>query len=330
MALLSKTRSGRELSILGDQQVGKRLQRVEGVARVDISGLTVREVRIDLDPVRLRAYGVTPAEIATALREANADQPVGLLTDGTQDACCAWKAACATQASSSSVVVARRGGLALTLGDLGSWSSASASPIPGPHQRPAAINFNVFKQQDANIVATGDAVKKAMDEMRKNLPPDVELRLIYASSDWVKGSLDGLRHTLIEGALLTVAIVFLFLHSWRSTIITGLTLPIAVISSFIAVYAFGFTLNFMTMMALSLCIGLLIDDAIVVRENIVRHVAWARTTTRGARGHRRDRPGGDGHHLRHRAPCSCRWPSWAASSASSSTPSASPWWWRCW
>ncbi|MDH5340564.1 MAG: efflux RND transporter permease subunit, partial [Rubrivivax sp.] len=97
-------------------------------------------------------------------------------------------------------------------------------------------------------------------------------RLVNASSDWVKGSLDGLRSTLIEGALLTVAIVFLFLHSWRSTIITGLTLPIAVISSFIAVYLFGFTLNFMTMMALSLCIGLLIDDAIVVRENIVRHV----------------------------------------------------------
>ena len=97
-----------------------------------------------------------------------------------------------------------------------------------------AINFNIFKQQDANIVATGDAVKKALDEIRKTLPPDVELTTIYATSDWVKGSLDGLKHTLIEGALLTVAIVFLFLHSWRSTIITGLTLPIAVISSFIA------------------------------------------------------------------------------------------------
>jgi multidrug efflux pump subunit AcrB len=95
---------------------------------------------------------------------------------------------------------------------------------------------------------------------------------VRATSDWVQGSLDGLRNTLVEGALLTVAIVLLFLRSWRSTVITGLTLPIAVISSFIAVHAFGFTLNFMTMMALSLCIGLLIDDAIVVRENIVRHV----------------------------------------------------------
>ncbi|MBI5257032.1 MAG: efflux RND transporter permease subunit [Burkholderiales bacterium] len=273
LALMSKTRSPRELSYLGEHAVGKRLQRVEGVARVDISGLTAREVRIDLDPVRLRAYGVTPAEIATALREANADQPVGLLSDPVQDTLLRVEGKVRDPKQLEGVVVARRGSLSLTLADLGQLierekEADSTARING--QR--AINFNVYKQQDANIVAAGDAVKKAMEEIRKSLPPDVELKLIYASSDWVKGSLEGLRHTLIEGALLTVAIVFLFLHSWRSTIITGLTLPIAVISSFIAVYAFGFTLNFMTMMALSLCIGLLIDDAIVVRENIVRHV----------------------------------------------------------
>ncbi len=284
LALLSKSRSARELSILGDQNVGKRLQRVEGVARVDISGLASREVRIDLDPTRLRAYGVTPAEIATALREANADQPVGLISDNTQDALLRVEGRVRDPREFENLVVARRGALALKLSDLGTLvererEADSTARING--QR--AINFNVFKQQDANIVAAGDAVKKAMDEIRKTLPPDVELRLIYASSDWVKGSLDGLRHTLIEGALLTVAIVFLFLHSWRSTIITGLTLPIAVISSFIAVYALGFTLNFMTMMALSLCIGLLIDDAIVVRENIVRHIGMGKDHHTAAR-----------------------------------------------
>ena len=146
-----------------------------------------------------------------------------------------------------------------------------------------AVNINVFKQQDANVVLTGEAVKGAMDELRKTLPAGVELRLIYAGSDFVKNSLTGLQRTLIEGALLTIAIVFLFLHSWRSTVITALTLPIAVISSFIAVYAFGFTLNFMTMMALSLCIGLLIDDAIVVRENIVRHVGMGKDHHTAAR-----------------------------------------------
>ena len=284
LALMSTARSARELSILGDQIVGKRLQRVEGVARVDISGLAVREVRIDLDPVRLRAYAVTPAEISTALREANADQPVGLLSDNTQDALMRVEGRVRDPRQFEQLVVARRGNLALRLADLGTLvererEADSTARING--QR--AINFNVFKQQDANIVVTGDAVKAAMDDIKKGLPPDVELRLIYASSDWVKGSLDGLRHTLIEGALLTVAIVFLFLHSWRSTIITGLTLPIAVISSFIAVHAFGFTLNFMTMMALSLCIGLLIDDAIVVRENIVRHVGMGKDHFTAAR-----------------------------------------------
>ena len=273
LALLSPSRSARELSLLADQQVDKRLQRVEGVARVEISGLATRELRIDLDPVGLRAYGVTPAEVATALREANADQPVGLLSDRTTDAILRVEGRVKDPRDFASIVVARRGGLALTLGDLGQFikrerEADSTARING--QR--AVSFNVFKQQDANIVSTGDAVKDAMAELRKSLPPDVELRLIYANSDWVKQSLNGLKRTLVEGALLTVAIVFLFLHSWRSTIITGLTLPISVISSFIAVYALGFTLNFMTMMALSLCIGLLIDDAIVVRENIVRHV----------------------------------------------------------
>ena len=273
LALLSPTRSLRELSILGEQVVGKRLQRVDGVARVDISGLAQREVRIDLDPLRLRTYGVAPAEIAQALREANADQPVGLLSDRAQDTLLRVEGRVRDPRQFADVVVARRNGLPLTLSDLGTLSVREREPesiarINGQ----SAVNFNVFRQQDANIVATGEAVKRAAEELRRTLPPDVELRQIYASSDWVKGSLDGLRATLIEGALLTVAIVFLFLKSWRSTVITGLTLPIAVISSFIAVHAFGFTLNFMTMMALSLCIGLLIDDAIVVRENIVRHL----------------------------------------------------------
>jgi hydrophobe/amphiphile efflux-1 (HAE1) family protein len=283
MALISKTRSARELSMLADQTVGKRLQRVEGVAQVNISGLATREVRIDLDPARLRAYGITPAEISKALAEANTDQPVGLLSDTTQDSLLRVEGRVRDPKQFTELVVARRGALPLTLGDLGRLVEREREPdtlarINGQQ----SVSFEVFKQQDANIVATGDAIKEAMEELRKSLPADTQLRLIFASSDFVKSSLAGLQRTLVEGALLTVAIVFLFLHSWRSTIITGLTLPIAVISSFIAVYAFGFTLNFMTMMALSLCIGLLIDDAIVVRENIVRHVAMGKDHHRAA------------------------------------------------
>jgi hydrophobe/amphiphile efflux-1 (HAE1) family protein len=277
MALLGQSRGARELSMLADQVVARRLQRVDGVARVDVSGMTVRQVRIDLDAQRLRQYGITPAEIATALREANADEPVGLLKDAVQDTLLRVEGRVRDPRRFADIVVARRNGHALTLGDLGTLvdREEEANSIARINGQPA-VTFNVYKQQDANIVATGDAVKQAMDELKKALPPGVELKLIYANSDWVKQSLAGLQRTLVEGALLTVAIVFLFLHSWRSTVITGLTLPIAVIASFIAVHAFGFTLNFMTMMALSLCIGLLIDDAIVVRENIVRHVGMGK------------------------------------------------------
>jgi len=283
IALLSPTRGARELSMMADLIVAKRLGRVEGVAKVDVGGMVAREVRIDLDPMRLRAYGVTPAEISRALADANADQPVGLLSDAYTDATLRVEGRVKDPKAFSQIVVARRGNLALTLGDLGTLveRERERDSIARINGQPA-VSFNIFKQQDANIVATGDAVTEAIEELRKTLPKDVELRVIYSNSDWVKSSLTGLKHTLIEGALLTVAIVFLFLHSWRSTIITGLTLPIAVISSFIAVYAFGFTLNFMTVMALSLCIGLLIDDAIVVRENIVRHVGMGKDHRRAA------------------------------------------------
>ncbi|MFO1251845.1 MAG: efflux RND transporter permease subunit [Inhella sp.] len=277
-ALLSSTRSARELSLIAEQTVAKRLQRAEGVAVIGLSGLASREVRIDLDPQRLRAYGVTVAEIAQGLREANADQAVGLISDSQIESSLRVEGRVKDPRAFANVVVAKRGNLALTLNDLGQLTEREREPdnLSRINGQPA-VTFNIFKQQDANIVRTGEAVQQALAELRKNLPGDIELREIYSTSDFVKGSLDGLKHTLIEGALLTVAIVFLFLHSWRSTVITGLTLPIAVISSFIAVYAFGFTLNFMTMMALSLVIGLLIDDAIVVRENIVRHVAMGKS-----------------------------------------------------
>ncbi len=273
LSLLGNERSSRELSLLADQVVRKRLERATGVARVDVGGLTVRQVRIDLDPQRLRALQITPADVSTALQRANADMPVGLLSGRKEDAIVRVEGKVKDPKAFADVVVASRNGMVIRLADLGMLVEREREPdsISRVDGIPA-ISFQVFKQQDANIVETGEAIKAAAEELRKTLPPGVELRLVYADSDWVARSLSGVKTTLIEGALLTVAIVFLFLHSWRSTIITGLTLPIAVISSFIAVYLFGFTLNFMTMMALSLCIGLLIDDAIVVRENIVRHV----------------------------------------------------------
>ena len=284
LALIAPDRSARELSLLADQVVRKRIERVAGVARVDVGGMTTRQVRVDLDPQRLRAYQLTPADVSTALQRANADVPVGLLSSAKEDALVRVEGRVRDAKAFGDLVIAKRGNLVVRLGDLGELveREREATSIARVDGKPS-IAFLVYKQQDANIVETGDGIKAATEALRQSLPPGVELRLVYADSDWVKDSLKGVKRTLIEGALLTIAIVFLFLHSWRSTIITGLTLPIAVISAFIAVYAFGFTLNFMTMMALSLCIGLLIDDAIVVRENIVRHVHMGKDHRTAAR-----------------------------------------------
>ena len=284
LALIGPDRSSRELSLLADQVVRKRLERVGGVARVDVGGMTTRQVRIDLDPQRLRAYQLTPADVSAALQKVNADVPVGLLSSAREEALVRVEGRVRDAKAFGDLVIANRGNLVVRLGDLGELVEREREPdslarVDGV----PSIAFYVYKQQDANIVVTGNGVQAAAEELRKTLPPGVELRLVYADSDWVQNSLKGVKRTLIEGALLTIAIVFLFLHSWRSTIITGLTLPIAVISSFIAIYAFGFTLNFMTMMALSLCIGLLIDDAIVVRENIVRHVHMGKSHVVAAR-----------------------------------------------
>jgi multidrug efflux pump subunit AcrB len=145
-----------------------------------------------------------------------------------------------------------------------------------------AVSLQIGKVQDANTVQVGEGVKRAIEEMKKTLPPDIEFTMLQDQAKEVKSQLDNVKETILEGAALTMVIVFFFLHSWRSTIITGLTLPISVLASFIAVKAFGFTLNFMTLMALSLCIGLLIDDAIVVRENIVRHLGMRKGHVKAA------------------------------------------------
>lgn len=229
LALVSPTRSGRERSILAEDAVERRLRRVAGVARVEVNGLTQREVRIDFDPVRLRAWAVTPAETASALKEADADQPAGLLSEHTQDVLLRVEGRVRDPRRFDNVVVAKCGDPSLTPAHPGQLIEREPEPdsLSRINGQPA-ITCNVFKQQDANIGGAGEAVKTAIDEVRKTLPPDMELRLVHASSDRVKGSPTRLRNTLVEGALLTVAIVFLFLHSWRSTIITGLTLPIIV------------------------------------------------------------------------------------------------------
>jgi HAE1 family hydrophobic/amphiphilic exporter-1 len=282
--ILSSTRSLRELSTFADQQIVKRLQGVSGVGQVTLGGAVQRQVSVSLKPHQMLAYQIGVDEVVNAIREINQDMPAGSLRATEQEQLVRVEGKLKSVEAFKHIIVARRAGTAVTLDQLatitdGEREEQSIGRINGQ----PALTVSVFKTQDANLVAVGDDVDKAVEGLRKQLPPDVEIRSISENASFVKNSLSSVKRTIVEGGMLTILIVFLFLHSWRSTIITGVTLPISVVSTFIAMYAFGFTINSVTLMALSLCIGLLIDDAIVVRENIVRHVGMGKDHTTAAR-----------------------------------------------
>ena len=272
-ALLGKGLTQRQLTTIGEQVVQKGFERVSGVGKVSLGGTVTREIQVRVDPGRLTAFGLTVDQVVAALRNANVSVPVGTISNNTVEAIVRVDGRIEEPANFGKIIVARKSGAPIMLSQVAEVfdterernSIARINGVP-------AISFYVFKAQDANIVQVGDSLKIAAEDIRKLLPAGTELKLLRSTSDFVKGAVNNVKVTIIEGALLTVLIVFLFLGSWRSTVITGLTLPIAVIATFISLRVFGFTLNYMTMMALSLCIGLLIDDAIVVRENIVRHI----------------------------------------------------------
>ncbi len=277
LAVTSSTRTLRELTTMTDQIIVKRFQNVPGVGQVVTSGGVARQVLINLKPAQMMSQGVGVDEVIRAVQAANTDVPAGRIVMGEAERQVRIEGKIKDVPGFGRIIVARRAKGPVYLDQVaeivdGQKEADSLSRINGK----PGLTINILKIQDANIVEVGRGTKKAAADLAKSLPSDVKLEVVYADVDFIEKALNGVKETIVEGALLTVFIVFLFLHSWRSTIITGLTLPISVIATFVAVYVFGFTLNFITLMALSLCIGLLIDDAIVVRENIVRHLGMGK------------------------------------------------------
>src|SRR5512137_701430 len=283
-ALMGQGRTPRDLTLIAEQIVQKGFERINGVGRVDLGGTVTRQVQVRVDPARLTAHGLSVDQVVQALRTANVSVPVGTISNLTSESIVRVDGRLSSPAEFGKIIVARRGGVPILLGQVAEVLDAEAErrSLTRVDGQPA-IGVWVFKAQDANIVEVGRQLKAAAAEIARQLPAGTELKFMWAMADFVEQSVDNVKRTIVEGAALTVLIVFLFLGSWRSTVITGLTLPIAVIATFIAIHAFGFTLNYMTLMALSLCIGLLIDDAIVVRENIVRHIRMGKDHYTAAR-----------------------------------------------
>ena len=282
-----KPLSAVELTNWTDQTLKKRLENVRGVGSVTLVGGTKREINIYLNPQAMDALGISADQVATAVRNENQDLPAGAIRSLTQERVVQIEARMKRPEDFNKIIVARKGSVAT--GQAGGGSPIRVEQVArvadGAQEIDSLALYNgqrtlmlqVQKSQDDNTIAVVDGLKKTIDEITPTLPPGVKLEQINDSSRPIRVAVDNVRRTLFEGAALTILIVFLFLNSWRSTIITGLTLPISIIGTFLFMNLFGFTINNITLMALSLCVGLLIDDAIVVRENIVRHVQMGKS-----------------------------------------------------
>lgn len=273
LAVSSSTLSPRELTTIADRRIKRRLENIAGVGKVRLVGGSKREVGILIDPAKTEAMGLTIDDVVNGIAAENVNTPLGRLNRAGNETTVRISGKPELVRGFESMVIARRGDHAVTLGEVATIvdgveeqrSLALVNGVP-------AVAIDVLKQSKVNTVGVVDAVKAEVEKLRKEMPPGTEIEIVRDASIFIRESVHDVEMTMILGGLLTILIVFCFLNSWRSTVITGLTLPISVVSSFIIMYFLGMTLNIMTLMALSLAIGLLIDDAIVVRENIVRHL----------------------------------------------------------
>lgn len=284
LAVSSQTMSLRDLTALTEDVVEPRLSSIQGVGRASVVGGIPRQLNVLIDPDRLSAFGVGVGEVTAALGQDNQDLPAGSIEQGLAVQSIQVEGRIENAVDFLDIIVARRGGQPVRLRDVATVVDGEAEPesialLNGQ----AALAVDVVKTQGSNTVEVAEAIRHAVVElMAGELPEDVSVEIVRDNAVAVEESYEGVQSMMIEGAALAVLIVFLFLNSWRSTVITGLTLPISVIGTMTVLYFLGFTLNIMTLLALSLAIGLLIDDAIVVRENIMRHLHMGKSHRQAA------------------------------------------------
>jgi len=273
VAMTSAERPLRELSDIATEVIKTRFESIPGVGGASISGAATRQIQIQLDPDAMRAYNISPPVVIAALERENREVPAGRVRRNGREQLIRVTGRVVDPARFADITLAVRNGAPVRISDVatvvdGSADQRSAAFLGGT----PAVAIEVQKIAGSNTVEVADRVRATMAELERTLPADVTLSVIRDDSQRIRDSLESVQHELVLGAVLCIVIIYFFLNSWRSTIITGLALPISLISSFFVMWAFNFTLNTMTLLALSLAIGLLIDDAIVVRENIVRHL----------------------------------------------------------
>src|SRR6476646_8866433 len=283
LALSSNTLTPGELTRLADPGLTREFRSIPGVAEVEVPGKVDRELTVQIKPAALQAAGVGVAQVVQALELQNLAAPVGRVTGDLDERSIRLRGRLERPEEFAQIIIAERNGQVIRLGQLADildgteearslalYSARGTGTTPGINRQ--SVGIDIKKSKGFSTTQVADQVIARLDAIKGKLPPGTTIDIVKNRGERVRNSVKNVEESLLLGALLTVFVVFLFLNSWRSTVITGLALPVSVLASFVAVWTFGFTLNMMSLLGLSLAIGILIDDAIVVRENIVRHV----------------------------------------------------------
>ena len=273
LAFSSDRQSPLEITDYADRIVADQLKTLPGVASVIVGGERRYAMRVWLDAQRLVAYGLTVQDVEAALRSQNVELPAGRIESEMREFTVQASTDLKTPEEFASVIIRQVGGTPVRIRDVGRVELGAADDrnIVRVNTRPA-VGLGIVKQATANTLEVARAVKTEIPRLEKNLPPGMQLRIGFDSSIFIEKSIDAVYKTMGEALVLVVAVIFLFLRSWRATLIPFVTIPVSLIGAFAFLYAFGFTINVLTLLGLVLAIGLVVDDAIIMLENIYRHI----------------------------------------------------------
>ena len=273
LALSSRSQSHAEISRIAEDQIADKFRGIQGVAQVNVNGALRRELSVLLHAQKLREVNLSVTEVVNALRTQNATAPVGKIRGSLENQSIRLLGRIETPAEFNQIVIKRSGNDLIRLGQVATVTDgfADLNSLSVRNGQPN-VGLAITRSRDASTVSVANQIRSMVADINKSLPEGTQIDITQDGGTEAQNSLNNVVHALVFGAGLTIFVVYFFLNSWRSTLITALSLPTSVIASFIAVWLCGFTLNFMSLLGLSLAIGVLIDDAIVVRENIVRHM----------------------------------------------------------
>jgi HAE1 family hydrophobic/amphiphilic exporter-1 len=263
----------REVTELADKKVRRQIESISGVGQVSIVGGRARQIHVWLDPLKLRAYGLTPVDVERAIAAQNLSTPGGSLETGPEQITVRVAGRVDSVEAFSRLVLREDAGGVVRVGDVarvedGEEELTSLASYDGER----AVMLSIRKQSGTNTVAVVDEVTKRLEDVKASLPPGVTLETVRDNSQVIRTSVNAVKEHLVIGALLAALVVLLFLGSGRSTLIAASAIPISLIGTFALMWVQGFSLNLLTLLALALAVGIVIDDAIVVLENIVRYV----------------------------------------------------------